>query len=445
MSTASGGYDLMLQFEEDLLNDILARALDDPLTLAAQSPRLVPRQVGFPAAPPNAKTMLWWEQPAFTVAEGALERVSVLLPIHGGAQHGHSIYSVQGVVAVERPVRLRQTSAGAPYLALSEPAPWGLRLQHLHFSHGQTPVDPAAALPQVGGYLVGALSVALQALARVPFSYAPAAPRLAFPVSQQGAPSSAEPAPHLLRLGSGAVQTLVSSGVQGLALGFTLAGSPSPAPTPAGQMTPVLPAREGHGASPAWLSALTGGAVPNLALTFSARGLTAAFAQVRETGMLTGETTGGDGARTGWRWQELSVALQPGVALLTGSFALAGAMRSVQASVRCALDTAGRLRAEPIAVHGGASSPAEERALEYAVADSWKTLLLRLLRAAPRHGSADRFAPDALAQRLWLPETRITVETQAAALLIGEGELTALYGVPQSLVGVARNALSKID
>lgn len=440
MSTSSGGYDLMLQFEEDLLNDILARALDDPLTLAAQSPRLVPRQVGFPAPPPNAKTMLWWEQPAFTVAAGAPERVNISVPIHGGAQHGHSIYSVQGVVQVERPVRLRQTTAGVPFLALSEPAPWSLRLEHLHFSHGQTPVAPTAVLPQVGGYLTGALSVALQALARVPFSYAPIAPSLAFTSSRQDAPVGASRAAHVLRLGAGAVQPLGANGVQGLALGFTIAGSPAPT----GQMTPVLPPREGHGHTPSWLSALTGGSPPNLALTFSARGLTAAFSQMRETGMLAGETVGPDGAQVSWQWQELTVALQPGVALLAGSFARAGVTHSIQASVRCALDPTGRLRAEPIAIQGGAGGPDEERALAYAVTESWKTLLLRLLRAAPRQGVADRFAPDALAQRLWLPETNITVETQAAAFSIGDGELTALYGVPQSLVGVARQVLSKI-
>lgn len=440
MSTSSGGYDLMLQFEEDLLNDILARALDDPLTLAAQSPRVVPRQVGFPAPPPNAKTMLWWEQPAFTVAQGAPERIDIAVPIHGGAQHGNSIYSVQGVAQVERPVRLRQTASGAPYLALSEPAPWSLRLDHLQFAHGQTPVASTAALPQVGGYLIGALSVALQALARVPFSYVPAAPRLAFPPRQGEAPARPDPTPHVLRLGSAAVQSLGADGGRGLALGFTFAGSPAPD----GQMTPVLPSREGHGASPGWLSALTGGAAPNLALTFSARGMTAAFAQLRETGMLAGETTGPDGARVGWQWRELSIALQPGMALLSGVFALAGATHAIQASVRSALDTAGKLRAEPIAVHGSTISSNEERALAYAVADSWKTLLLRLLRAGPPQGSPDRFAPDALAQRLWLPETQITVETQAAALTIDDGELTALYGVPQSLAGIARQVLSKI-
>lgn len=441
MSTSSGGYDLMLQFEEDLLNDILARALDDPLTLAAQSPRLVPRQVGFPAPPPNAKTMLWWEQPAFSVARDAPERVDIAVPIHGGAQHGHSIYSVEGVVEVERPVRLRQTPAGAPYLALSEPSPWNLRLDHLHFAHGHTPAAPAAVLPQVGGYLVGALSVALQALARVPFSYVPAAPRLAFPPRQSDAPAVPDPTPHILRLGSGVVQPLGSDGTRGLALGFTLAGSPAPT----GQMTPVLPPREGHGASPGWLSALTGGAAPNLALTFSARGLTAAFAQLRETGLLAGETTGPGGAHVGWQWHDVGVTLQPGVALLRGTFALAGESHPVQASVRCALDTAGRLRAEPIAVEGSAGSPDEQRALAYAVSDSWKTLLLRLLRAAPRSNTPDRIAPDALAQRLWLPETQITVETQAAALTIEDGELTALYGVPQSLVGIARQVVSKIS
>lgn len=438
MSTHSGGYDLMLQFEEDLLSDILARALDDPLTLAAQSPRLVPRQVGFPAPPPNAKTMLWWEQPAFTLAGGAPESVTVAMPVHGGAQHGYSIYTVDGVVEAERAVRLRQSPDGAPYLALSEPAPWNLRLDHLRFSHGNAPVASAVALPNVSGYLVGALSLALQALARAPFSYVPAAPRMAF-VSGQAPAADPGATRHLLRLSVGSVQGLRDKDVNGLAIGFMVSGSPG-AP---GRMTTVLPPRQGHGPIPQWLSALTGGAPPNMALTLSATGLTTAFAQQRETGMLAGEAATPDGGRSRWEWRTLAVELQPGEALLTGEFALDGAAHSVRGVVRCALDTAGRLRVEPISVQGGADATSE-RLLAYAIADSWKTLLLRLLRAAPAQGAEDRLAPDALAQRLSLPETRVTVATQAAALIVKEGEMTALYGVPQSVVGVAKHVLSKI-
>ena len=440
MSTHSGGYDLMLQFEEDLLNDILARVLDDPLTLAAQSSRVVPRQVGFPAPPPNAKSMLWWEQPAFSVAGAAPDNVTVAVPIHGGAQHGQSIYTVDGVIEVERPVRLRQTSAGAPYLALSEPAPWNLRLDHLHMSHGQTPVAPASALPAVSGYLVGALSIALRALARAPFSYVPAAPRLSLSSTERQARGNPGGAHHLLRLGSGSVQALRSTDVQGLALGFAFAGSSA---TP-GQMTPVLPPREGHGPAPAWLAALTGGVPPNMAITISARGMTTAFAQMRETGMLAGETTGVGGASARWQWQELSVTLQSGAVALTGQFALDGVTLAVRATLRCVLDTAGRLRVETLSVQGEAEGSPDKDTLAAIIAGSWKTLLLRLLRAAPRQGVVDRYAPDALAQRFWIPETQVTVEAQAAALSIEDGEMTALYGVPQSLRGIARQVLSKI-
>ncbi|HKV83178.1 MAG TPA: hypothetical protein VJN88_01385 [Ktedonobacterales bacterium] len=441
MSTHSGGYDLMLQFEEDLLNDILARALDDPLTLAAQSPRVVPRQVGFPAPPPNAKTMLWWEQPAFTVASGGADQVTVAMPIHGGAQVGHSIYTVDGVVEVERGARLRRTSAGVPYLALSEPSPWNLRLGHLRVQHGKTPVDPASVLPGIGGNLIGALTVATQALARVPFSYVTEAPRLAFPVEQPSAPERPNASRPVLRLGSGALQTLRTPDVQALALGFTLAGSSA---TP-GPMATALPPRAGHGAKPGWLAALTGGTTPNMALTFSAHGITAAFAQMSDAGPLAGEAVTSGGATARWRWRTLSVAFQPDATLLSGQFELDGAAVSARATLRCRLNqTTGGLIVEPVSVQAsdpGAYGQAEIVAI---IAESWKSLLLRLLRAAPRQ-DANRYAPDALTQRLWLPETRITVETQAAALTVLEGEMTLLYAVPQSLRGIARQVLSKIS
>lgn len=445
MSTHSGGYDLMLQFEEDLLNDILARALDDPLTLAAQSPRVVPRQVGFPAPPPNAKTMLWWEQPAFSLAsDGPADQVTVAMPIHGGAQAGHSIYTVDGVVEVERGVRLRQTAAGVPYLALSEPAPWNLRLGHLRLQHGKTPVDAAAALPGIGGSLIGALSVAMRALARVPFSYVTEAPRLAFAVEQAPAPERMDAGRPALRLGSSALQTLRAPDVQGLALGFMLAGSAGSSATP-GPMTSALPPREGHGVKPGWLAALTGGTPPNMALTFSAHGVTAAFARMSEAGSLAGETTIAGGAVARWRWRELGVAFQPDTTLLSGQFELDGVAVSARASLRSRLDPAtGGLIVEPVSVQArdaGAYGQAEIVAI---IADSWKSLALRLLRAAPKQ-NANRYAPDALAQRLWLPETRITVETQAAALNILDGEMTLLYAVPQSLRGIARQVLSKIS
>jgi hypothetical protein len=444
MSTHGGGYDLMLQFEEDLLNDILARALDDPLTLAAQSPRVVPRQVGFPAPPPNAKTMLWWEQPAFSLAGGASDQVTVAMPIHGGAQAGHSIYTVDGVVEVERGVRLRQTAAGVPYLALSEPAPWNLRLDHLRLQHGKTPMNAAAALPGIGGTLIGALSVAMGALARVPFSYVTEAPRLAFPVEQTPAPETPHAGRPVLRLGSSALQTLRAPDVQGLALGFMFAGSSGASATP-GPMTPALPPREGHSAKPGWLAALTGGTPPNMALTFSAHGITAACAQMSEAGALAGETTLAGGAVARWRWRELSVAFQPDATLLSGQFELDGDAVSARASLRCRLEPAtGGLIVEPVTVQAhdaGAYGQAEIVAI---IADSWKSLVLRLLRATPKQ-NANRYAPDALTQRLWLPETRITVETQAAALNILDGEMTLLYAVPQSLRGIARQVLSKIS
>src|SRR5215813_15172457 len=104
----TGSYDVLLQFQPDVLNELIARVLDDPLTTALQSPFFVPKQLAFPPPPQQPKVLLWWEQPSFSVEDrgSTTPSVAVTVPVHGGVQVQSSIYSVEGEVQIGRPARL---------------------------------------------------------------------------------------------------------------------------------------------------------------------------------------------------------------------------------------------------------------------------------------------------------------------------------------------------
>src|SRR5262249_49695571 len=194
MMPHTGDYDVMLQFEQDLLNDILARVLDDPLTLALGSPRVLQRRLAYPMLPPNARVLLWWDQPAYMLEGSSTpEAVIVSLPVHGGIRQQQTIYSVDGVVQVSRPVQVSTDAAGTIYLALQSAHLAQINLAHLRFHRAKAPQPTHAVLVGAQADLVAALLLLLPQLATVPVSYAIGS--LALPLATaQPAPTPA-PAP----------------------------------------------------------------------------------------------------------------------------------------------------------------------------------------------------------------------------------------------------------
>jgi hypothetical protein len=429
----TGGYDVMLQFQPDVMNDVLVRVLDDPLTVVLQSSLFLPKQITFPLPPQQCQTMIWWEQPAYAIEDGGAPNVvTVSVPVHGGVQAHNAIYTLDGEVRVGRQARIAFDTAGTPYLALDDPHAGSLDLQRLRFSYAGTPEPSHTVLSGGGAYLASAFLVLLRTLAKVPFSYMMDSPRLRHP-SQLSDSTGAPPPPYTLALRSVEAHILKARGTAVVSIGMSLTGATCD-PT---AMASAFPQSSGPNALQRAMSGFLRAGAPNAALTLTASGLSYLFNQLRPLGALEGVYREAPSPRAApaqeirWRWDTLTVRFQPGITSLSGNFIINGIANAIQADLTCSLDASGRLRVAARGVRIGTGAPADAVMTNTVVA-SWKTLLLRLVRAGPKPGERDHHDADVPVQRFVVPETQISVEAPAHTLLIEDGTLTLAYAVPRS-------------
>jgi hypothetical protein len=443
----TGGYDVMLQFQPDVMNDVLMRVLDDPLTVVLQSPLFLPKRITFPLPPQQCQTMIWWEQPTYAIEDGGTpDVVTVSVPVHGGVQAHNAIYTIDGEVRVGRQARIAFDTAGAPYLTLDDPQAGSLDLQRLRFSYAGTPEPSHTVLSGGGAYLASAFLVLLRTLAKVPFTYIMDAPRLRYPSQLSGSTGAPLP-PYALALRSVGTRILKARGAAVVSIGMSLTG----ATCDPSAMASAFPQSSGPNALQRAMSGFLRAGAPNAALTLTASGLSYLFDQLRPLGALEGVYREAPSQRAAptqeirWRWDTLSVRLQPGITSLSGNFIVGGMANVIQADLTCSLDASGRLQVAARGVRiGGTSAPADAYTTGIVVA-SWKTLLLRLVRAGPKPEERDHHDADVPVQRFVVPETQISIEVPAHTLLIEDGSLTLAYAVPRSSLSMLGQVINRFS
>jgi len=96
----TGGFEVMLQFKQDILNDILVRVLNESLisNLSLKSP--ISRLIDEPVPPTQVK--VWWDKPELELDDD--DSISLSVEVTGGARQlvTERNLSVEGSVSITR-------------------------------------------------------------------------------------------------------------------------------------------------------------------------------------------------------------------------------------------------------------------------------------------------------------------------------------------------------
>jgi hypothetical protein len=409
----TGSYDIVFQFRQDVVNDVIRRQLADPTTTNPRSPRFLPRQLVQQQLPGQIQSLLSWGDPAIDLDEADTLVASVEL------SGGFRPPVVERNLSLAATARMRiyplftLDEVGAPYVTAHPASADTLELAGSKVSYAVAAVPlplGRAELSQIVGSLLPFVSRALLTpLSELPLTYAPES---------------------LIPF----VRDYVTVSV---AEATTVHGAEAPAASPAGTGVQVLAAREAQvvaagvtvaGARQAIAGERIGLALPlsgegNAAITITDAGMNAILNRLGASGGLGGTIHDPTSGRAiDWRWDSLACAFASGMVTLTGQLRVDGATHDVRAELLCALDASGRLTLTPRA--GIAADP-----IGAVVADSWQTLLRAILTV--NHAMQTGAGGDPrLVQRFRIPGTSITEAAAATALRCDPGELTLVYALP---------------
>ncbi|HEV2460450.1 MAG TPA: hypothetical protein VGS80_19010, partial [Ktedonobacterales bacterium] len=229
----TGSYDIVFQFRQDVVNDVVRRQLADPTTTNPHSPRFLPRQLVQQQLPGQIQSLLAWGDPAIDLDEA--DTLVAAVELSGGFR----------APVVERNLSLAATArmrvyplftldeAGAPYVTAHPASVDTLELAGTKISYAVAAVPlplGRAELSQIVSSLLPFISRALLTpLSELPLTYAPESlmpfvrDYVTVSVAEATTVHGAE-APAASPAGTG-VQVLAMRDTQVVAAGVTVAGA----------------------------------------------------------------------------------------------------------------------------------------------------------------------------------------------------------------------------
>jgi Transposase len=122
----TGGFDVMLQFKQDIINDILVRVLNESLFTDLHLKSPLTRLINEPVPPTQVK--VWWDKPEIELDDA--DSISLSVDVTGGARQlvtGRNL-SVDGSVSITRKAQYAANEIGVPYLHLESPQSFDLHM-----------------------------------------------------------------------------------------------------------------------------------------------------------------------------------------------------------------------------------------------------------------------------------------------------------------------------
>lgn len=397
------GFDLMLQFAEEVVNDLACRQLGDHLSPDRHPPAFLPRNILKNESESQLSYMLEWGFPRLAF-EGDLLATEVLLSGSVRSPALNQNLSITASAKVQTPVQMASDDAGAPYVVAASGSDEALELDDVRLDYVQAEAPKPSSIIDPGtvaGLLSPSLAPALlDRLTQVRLSYAlESLPiRLSRPTEHW---THQREQPELVFAASEASARLIS-GREGkaLALGVALAGGRMGNSTRMSLAIPKTPAS-------------------NIALILSNAGMNRLFAQLEAAGRLCGVASlPASGQPVAWAWEGLTCAFEEGIAAVAGRFTAGALVDDVRLLLTCSLDQRRELKLTPV---GGLLNPV----LNNLATEAFHTLLERLFRTAGAHAGEP-----GMWQRFIVPHTHVKVEAPAVAMIFGAGKLTLLYQVP---------------
>src|SRR5712691_11281635 len=129
----TGGFDVMLQFKQDIINDILVRVLNESLITDLHLKSPLTRLIDEPVPPTQFK--VWWDKPEIELDDA--DSISLSVNVTGGARQlvtGRNL-SVDGSVSITRKAQYAPNEIGVPYLHLESPQPFDLHMSKLKVTY----------------------------------------------------------------------------------------------------------------------------------------------------------------------------------------------------------------------------------------------------------------------------------------------------------------------
>ena len=169
----TGGFDVMLQFKQDIINDILVRVLNESLITNLHLKSPLSRLINEPVPPTQVK--VWWDKPELEFDDA--DSMSLSVDVTGGARQlfTERNLSVDGSVSITRKALFTTDKMGAPYLYLEPPQPFDLHLSKLKVTYEGSKwpallsgIDPTRETTVLRPLLAAALMLPLSQL---PLSY----------------------------------------------------------------------------------------------------------------------------------------------------------------------------------------------------------------------------------------------------------------------------------
>jgi hypothetical protein len=418
----TGGFDLMLQFSDELIDDLVKRQLTDPLTTNPHSPGFIPRRILRNRLQDAIPLGLDWDIPSVSCGDDGLLSVSV--HVEGGfcppriarnlTLSADAMMTAGAVIAAN--------DEGVPYLTIDQRSPGAagaleLGNPHVGYAMAAVPVPlPQAEISSVISPLHPIIaSAVLDALRHVHLSYA----LESLPLRKEAASGKTPASPGFAyRHTTMGVRVLSQPHDGALALASDL-GERSGEPM---HIQSVLN---------------SAAAQANASVTITSAGMAHLLDHLRASGKLPTLGRSDGAAQTGQHWDTLACTFRQGSLVLAGQLSDGTETPStytVETELTCTLDEQG----EPVIEPRDAALPPTNSVL---VVNTWRTILQQLFRVANvRQGEAG------LWQRFTVPGSRVAVEAKAIELQIADDELTLFYQVPLKRDGIqlSRPALTAL-
>src|SRR6266851_188876 len=130
---STGGFDVMLQFKQDIINDILIRVLNESLLTNLHLKSPISRLIEQPI--PTAEVKAYWDKPDLALSED--NTISLSVEVNGGARQlvTQRILTISGSISMTRKALLVEANDGTFYLCLESPQPLDLHMSKLHATY----------------------------------------------------------------------------------------------------------------------------------------------------------------------------------------------------------------------------------------------------------------------------------------------------------------------
>src|SRR5215467_547211 len=183
--TNAGGFDVMLQFTQDIVNDIFVRILNESLVTNLHLKSPLSRLIDEPLPPTQVKA--WWDKPELELDDD--DSISLSVDVTGGARQllTQRNLEVDGSVSITRKTVLATDDTGELYIHLESPELLDLHMSKLNVTYpGSTwppllsAIDPTRETTILRPLLTKTL---MEPLSQLPLSYQVKSLPLHFPVS----------------------------------------------------------------------------------------------------------------------------------------------------------------------------------------------------------------------------------------------------------------------